>query len=260
MARKEKVKPKEIVRKLPLEQSATAAPVVIAPHLPAMEKIGEVRTVRRNTLLPLMGAGHPQATRGEGVMSPVPPKMSPPSQLAGKLQEPNVAQVGLSSADGYVRMEIHVEDGRLSIIGVKQVPGPLAMSSAVIRGYAYEVLLNEQQVALGSVPDVGVRRAFANREVEGPQGKHYFINIPAFDFFVRIPKGNISATTLSRLNIVLHKVEDAPDRLTSLSALQKQPGVKAVEVGRLDGIKLEQLPSSVRPQLEQILRETEKWR
>jgi len=260
MAKKEKAKPMEVLRKLPLEQSATAAPVVIAPHLPAMEKIGEVKTVRRNTLLPLMGAGHPQGTRGEGVMSPVPPKMSPPPPLSGKPQEPKVGQVGLSSADGYVRMEVHVEDGRLSIIGVKQVPGPLAMPSAVIRGYAYEVLLNEQQVALGSVPDVGVRRAFANLDVEGPQGKHYFIDIPAFDFFVRIPKGNISATTLPLLNIVLHKVEDAPDRLTSLSALQKQPGVKAVEVGRLAGIKLEELPSAVRPHLEQILRETEELR
>ena len=74
---------------------------------------------------------------------------------------------------------------------------------------------------------------------------------------MRIPKGYVSAVTLSRLNIVLHKVEDAPDRLTSLLALRNQPGVKTVEVGRLAGIKLEQLPSAVRPHLEQILRETE---
>jgi hypothetical protein len=134
------------------------------------------------------------------------------------------------------------------------------MSSAVIRGYAYEVLLDEQQIALGSVPDVGIRRAFANRDVEGPQGKHYFIKVPTFDFFVRISKSDVSSAALPKLNIVLHKVEDAPDRITSLEALQKQPGVKAVEVGRLAGIKLEDLPPAVRPHLEQILDETDKLR
>jgi hypothetical protein len=260
MANEEQAKPLEVLRKLPLEQSATAAHVVIAPHLPAMEKIGEVKTVQRNTLLPLMGAGHSQSTGGEGVMAPVPAKMpaSPPHR--GKAQEPKPGQVGLSSVDGYVRMEVHVENGQLSVIGVKQVPGPLAMPSALIRGYAYEVLQDEQQVALGSVPDVGVRRAFANRDVEGPQGKHHFTNVPTFDFFVRIPKGHVTEATLPKLNIVLHKVEDAPERLTSLAALQKQPGVKTVEVGRLAGIKLEQLPAAVRPHLEEILSETEKPR
>ena len=193
-------------------------------------------------------------------MAQVPSKMPPPLPHTGKSQEPKAGQVGLSSADGYVRIEIHVEDGQLSIIGVKQVPGPLVMSSTVIRGYAYEVLLDEQQVSLGSVPDVGIRRAFANRDVEGPQSKHYFINVPAFDFFVRIPKGNVSAATLSKLNIVLHKVEEAPDRLNTLAALQKQPGVKSVEIGRLAGITLEQLPPAVRPHLEQILRETDELR
>jgi len=270
MANQEEAKPAEVLRNLPAEQSATAVPVVLAPQLPAMEKTGQVKTVLRNTLLPLMGAGAQQTPGGEGRMAPVPPQRPAASPLTGKPQEPKSRaarttdldfepdQDGLGSADGYIRLEVHVENGQLSLTGVKQVPGPLAMPSALIRGYAYEVLLDEQQVALGSLPDVGLRRAFANSDVPGPQGKHYFVNIPTFDFFVRIPKGYFSTVNLPKLNIVLHRVEDAPDRLTSLAPLQKHPGVKTVEVGRLAGIKLEQLSSTVRPQLEQILHEIEK--
>jgi hypothetical protein len=120
------------------------------------------------------------------------------------------------------------------------------------------VLLDEQQVALGSVPDVGVRRSFANRDVEGPEGKHHFAALPTFEFFARIPKGHVSSANLPKLNIVLHNVQEAPDRLTTLTPLQKQPGVNTVEVGRLSGIKLEQLPPAIRPHLEQILKETDK--
>jgi hypothetical protein len=157
-------------------------------------------------------------------------------------------------------LEVHVENGKLSVTGIRQVPGPLVMPSAVIHGYVYEVLLNDQQVGLGSLPDVGVRRAFANRDVPEPQGKHFFIDVPTFDFAVRIPKGQLVTANLPNLNIILHKVEEAPDRLTTLAPLQKQPGVKAAEVGRLAGIKVQELSPAVRPNLEQILRETEKPR
>lgn len=258
MANEEKPKSVEVLRKLPLEQSATAAAVVIAPHLPAMEKMGDVKTVHRNTLLPLMGAGHPQATGGEGVMAPVPEKIPAQSALSAKPQEAKPGVTAVSPGEGYVRMEVHVENGKLSLVGVKQVPGPLTVPSAVIRGYAYEVLVDNQQISLGSLPDVGVQRAFANRDVPDPEGKHHFVKVPTFDFFVRIPQGHISTATLPKLNIVLHKVEDAPDRLTSLSPLAQQPGVKTVEEGRLAGIKLEELSPSVRPQLEHILSQTEK--
>lgn len=92
----------------------------------------------------------------------------------------------------------------------------------------------DQQIALGSLPDVGVRRAFANRDVPGPEGKRYFIKVPAFDFFVRVPQGHISASTLSRLNVILHNVDDAPDRLTTLTPFAKQASVKTIERHSLD--------------------------
>jgi hypothetical protein len=59
MPNPEEIKPLQVPRGLPSEQSVNAPPVIIAPHLPAMEKPGEVKTVQRNPLLPLMGAGPP---------------------------------------------------------------------------------------------------------------------------------------------------------------------------------------------------------
>jgi len=53
-------------------------------------------------------------------------------------------------------------------------------------------------------------------------------------------------------------VREAPDRFTSLAPLQKQTGVNTVEVSRLAGIRLEQVSPTVRPALEQILREIDK--
>jgi hypothetical protein len=247
------IKPVDVLRGLPTEQNATAPPVVAAPRLPAMEKAGEVKTVLRNTLLPLMGAGTPQHTGGVGQMDPVPTQIPPSTVLSAKPQEPKAGPPPSSAADGYVRMEVHVDNGKLSVVGVKHVPGPLALPSALIRGYAYEVLLDDQQVGLGSLPDVGVQRAFANRDVEGPQGKHHFGKLPTFDFSVRIPAAYVVTANLPKLNVVLHNVEDAPDRLTSLAPLGRQPGVKTTEVGRLPGIKMEQLSTTVRPQFERIL-------
>jgi hypothetical protein len=254
MANQEEGKPRK-VRALPVEQSATADPVLAFPSLPAMEKVDAVKTVHRNPLLPLMGAGAPVHTKGEGLMAQVPLKTSPPERPPGAPQQPKVSPPGPTSSDGYIRLELHVENGRLSIIGMKQVPGPLALPSAVARGYAYEVLVDEQQVALGSVPDVGVRRAFANRDVPGPQGKHYIVNVPTFDFSARIPKGYVTTMNLPKLNIVVHRVREAPDRFTTLAPLQRQSGVETEEVGRLAGIKLEELAPAVRPQLEEILKE-----
>jgi hypothetical protein len=254
MADREDIKAQDVQRGLPTEQNATAPPVIFAPHFPAMEKIGEVKTVLRNPLLPLMGAGTSQPIRGVGQMDPVPAKTPPVTGLPAKPQEPKAAPSPLTG-DGYVRIEIHFDKGQLSVVGIKRAPGPLAVPSALIRGYVYEVNLDDQQVGLGSLPDVGVQRAFANRDVEGPQGKHHFAKLPTFNFFVRIPAGYVVRANMPKLQVMLQNVEDAPDRLTSLAPLERQPGVKTSEVGRLSGIELEQLSSTVRPEFERILDE-----
>ncbi|HEV2273235.1 MAG TPA: hypothetical protein VGR96_03675 [Acidobacteriaceae bacterium] len=252
MADRGGIKPGDAVRGLPTEQKPDAPPVVSAPSLPAMEKIGAVKTVARNPLLPLMGSGSPPPTGGIGRMDPISTQKPPGSTLPEKPQQP-IPQAAPTETEGYLRMEVHYDNGKLSVVGVKRVPGPLGMPSGLIRGYVYEVLLNDQEIGLGSLPDVGVQRAFANSTVEGPQGKHHFAKLPTFDFFVRIPVSYVSTENLPKLQLVLHNVEDAPDRLTNLAPLGTQPGVKTTEVGRLAGIQLDQLSPTVRRELEPIL-------
>lgn len=260
MADHEPLKPEEILRSLPLKQDASAAHVVQAPHLPEMEKVEEVKTVARNPLLPLMGGGVAQHPEGEGLMAPVPEGAAEtvlrPPQKPQEMKTPPRPQG--AAEGGYIRLEVHVENGKLSVVGIRHVPGPLAIPSAVIHGYVYEVLLEDQQIALGSLPDVGVRRAFANRDVAEPYNQHFFIEVPSFDFAARIPRAYFVPANLPKLHVVLHKVEEAPDRFTTLAPLQRQPGVKTVEVGRVVGIRPEQLSPALRRKFEEILKETER--
>jgi hypothetical protein len=260
MADEKPINPAQVPRDLPMKQDSNAAPVILAPHLPAMEAAGAVKTVLRNPLLPLMGSATALPTGGHGLMAAVPPQRPPSAPPSGKPQEPKPGTQVQTPGEGYVRLEVHVENGKLSVAGVKQVAGPLTMPSAVIHGYAYEVLLNDQQVALGSLPDVGLRRAFANADVPGPQGKHYIIDVPTFDFSVRVPNGHFVTANLPQLQIVLHNVTEAPDRLTTLAPLAKQPGVKTTEVGRLAGIKLQELTPALRTTFQHLLVETDKLR
>jgi hypothetical protein len=53
------------------EQRPMGAPIVNAPGLPMMEAIGRVTTVRRNSLLPTMGADFAAAPTGENLMTKV---------------------------------------------------------------------------------------------------------------------------------------------------------------------------------------------
>jgi hypothetical protein len=239
----------------PATEQRPMGPVIVnAPALAYMEAVGQVKTVLRNTQLNLMGIESSRPA-GDNLMTKV-QDMSQTSPESGQgLQRPRSDQAVPSPTDGYVRVEIHFANGQLSVIGASEVPGPLTLPSAVINGFAYEVLLGDQQIALGSVPDVGLRRAFANRDVPGPEGKHRFIQVPSFDFFVRIPKSYISDMNLPKLTILLHNVRQAPDRLVPGAALQKQSGVEIAEVARLFGLRLEQLPASARSLFEKLLQD-----
>ena len=237
------------------EQRPMGAPIVNAPGLPLMEAVGKVKTVLRNSLLPTMGADVPAAPTGENLMTKIGDMSETPPWPGQGPQRPKPDQAASSSTEGYIRVERHAANGQLSVIGASEVPGPLTIPSAVINGLAYEVLVDDQQIALGSIPDVGLRRAFANRDVPGPEGKHRFIQVPTFDFFVRIPKAHVSDANLPKLTVVLHNVRQAPDRLAPATALQRQAGVETIEVARLSGLSLERLPPAARPLFEKVLQE-----
>lgn len=235
------------------------APPFRLPNLPIMENRGGVKTILRQPglpemvleALPLPGPRQTLMGKWGGPLPPSAPPEVPPthSPQQGPPQPP-----GVVAPDGYARVEMHSENGQLSVVGVHDVPGPLILPDALARGYVYEALVGDQQVALGSLTDVGLSRSFANIDVPGPEGKHRIFLKPSFNFFVRIPKAQFTVNNLPQLNILLHELTDAPDKLLPLVPLSKQPGVQAAQVASLTGIRLEKLPPIIRPQFENLLR------
>jgi hypothetical protein len=238
------------------EQQLNAAPIKLA-NIPDMEARGAVKTILQQPTLKAMAIDAPHVAVAQNVMAAVAPGVAthegPPNtaQLGG----PNnpAAQTPVSATDGYARVEMHSENGVLSVVGVHEVPGALVLPTTVAHGLVYEATVDDQQVALGSLPDAGLSRSFANADVPGPEGKHRVFTRPSFNFFVRIPKAQLTTAALPKLNIVLHRVTDAPERLTALTPLARQPGIQAVEVSRLPGLALEKLTPEVRPQLERLV-------
>jgi hypothetical protein len=148
---------------------------------------------------------------------------------------------------------VHSENGVLSVTGAHEVAGPLALPSTVPNGLVYEALLGDQQVGLGAATDAGMSRSFANANVPGPERYHRLTQRTSFDFFVRVPKAQLTTAAMPNLNIVLHRVTNAPDRLTPGVALLKQPNIGVAEVSRLPGIAMEKLTPELRPQFEKLM-------
>lgn len=160
-------------------------------------------------------------------------------------------------SDGYVRLKIHMEDGKLSVTDAKEVPGPFVTQTAVNLGYNYEVTTDDKPISLGFLPDVGVRRSFANIDAPGIELREHITILPSFDFFVRVPKNQISEKTLPRMTIAVHEVKQTPDTLLKEVPLIKQTGLVSTEIGRMDGIKIDEVPKEVRSELKRILKEKE---
>ena len=157
--------------------------------------------------------------------------------------------------DGYVRLKIHMEEGKLSVTDVKEVPGPFITQTDVNLGYNYEVLTDEKSISLGFLPDVGIRRSFANIGIPGLERREYITVLPSFDFFVRVPKNQISEKTLPRMTITVLEVKQTPDVFLKGVPLTKQTGIISTEIGRMDGIKIDKVPKEVSSKFERILKE-----
>jgi hypothetical protein len=240
---------------LPRHQSAKAAPVVVNRDLPTMAAPRSIRAEPKKAGQILMDMGAKRPAGGKERMAKVPKNTSGKQPNERKPQQPyrRTAQAAL---DGYVRLELHRENGRLSVVGVHEVAGPLTIPDAIIHGHVYEVLVGDRRIGLGSIPDAGGRHSFANADVPGPEGKHHFIAEPAFDFFVRVPKAELTQAALPHLQVVLYRITAAPDRL-SAQPLAKHPGVEAVAIAHLPGIETAALPPNVRRHLERLLRNSE---
>ena len=224
------------------------------PNMPTMEAVGTVKTPMQTANLKLMTMDAPAAA-GQVHMDAFRPGLSEvvhPAALQPQQGTPLTHAV--QPSDGYVRMEIHSENGQLSIVGVHSVDGPLAQPETITPGLVYEATIDNQQVALGSLPDANISRAFANSDVPDYHGKHRVTLRTSYNFFVRIPRSHLTAVTLPKLNIVLHNVTSAPGLVKPGIPLPQQTSILHQEVGRISGINLASLPVEIKPLLQNLLK------
>jgi hypothetical protein len=167
-----------------------------------------------------------------------------PEQKEGKVTRAEAAQ----QPEGYVRLRLRVTDGEMSVVGAKAVEGPL-VEPKLQGALAYEVTVGERRIAAGGIPDVGERRSFPDPEGRGEMSGHHVEELRTYEVSVRVPKEQVSAAALPRLEIALYKMkEELPeargDRLPP-GPIGAQFERELREVGRMKGIRPDRLARPV---------------
>jgi hypothetical protein len=155
----------------------------------------------------------------------------------------------------YLRLRLHVEDGQLSLVDAHKVEGPLTMEDKIYGNQAYEVTLESKRIAAGSIPDVGVNRSFPNPDGPSGQEGHYFIELPSYDFDIRIPRDNLSPSMLSKAEIAVYRIKGMTrEPIAGDKSLRDQFGAELREVARIKGIPLKKLAKPVQAEINRFFR------
>ena len=223
-------------------------PVVSNPKLPRMsDRPPRPRSIGGKVLLM---AETPKADTGKQKRMPPFTRTAAPRapRVRPAQEEPNGRRDTAEQPAGYVRLRLRVRDGEMDVVGAKAVEGPL-VESKLQGALAYEATVGKKRVAAGAVPDIGERRSFADPKGKGELRGHHVEQLPSYEVAVRVPKDQVSAAALPRLEIALYRVkEELPETRTDMlpaGPIGEQFDRELREVGRLKGIKPDRLSDSV---------------
>jgi hypothetical protein len=128
-------------------------------------------------------------------------------------------------SDGYVRMQVRLQDGKLSVLEAHEVEGPLVQPDTLTNGLVHEVLVDNQRVAVGVHPEANLSRSF-EEPGRGPGGHHTSVR-RIVDMTVRVPTSAIRGVDPARVTINVHEVQEHPAvSLAPLARLADQPALK----------------------------------
>jgi hypothetical protein len=235
-----------------------AEPVVEDPKLPEMtDEAPKPRRIARKILLMPEKPPAPKGARNR--MDPVPAKRPRAARqktpLPDQQERPTRPRARAGGGEGYVRLHMRVDPDGLSVQNITQVDGPLIAHEELHGDLAYEVTVGGDRVASGSLPDVGMRRAFPPLEPEPGQEGHFFTPAPTYEFIARVPKDAISLDALPQVDVAVYGIKDGPvPRTEGPEPLAAAHPRQLREVARLSGIKLEDLPRSVQAEARRALR------
>jgi hypothetical protein len=158
---------------------------------------------------------------------------------------------------GYVRLRLRVRDGEMDVVGAKAVEGPL-VETKLQGALAYEATLGPRRVAAGAIPDVGERRSFPDPKGKGEMRGHHVEQLRTYEVNVRVPKDQVSAAALPRLEIALYRLKEElpearPDMLAA-APIGEQFERELREVGRMKGIKPDKLSDPVAAQVKKAFK------
>jgi hypothetical protein len=239
-------------------QREDAEPVADQPDLPRMDE-PETRRTPGVSQDRLMDEHTPPAAAdaGRGEMAAIPAELGvtrpPDGEYPPQQPRPGAPAAPGEPGGGYLRLQLRVDDGEVSVIGASRVAGPLRMPGPLQGGLAYEVTIGPRQLGAGDVPDPGVRRGFV--PPDQPERGHSVIPMPSYEFTARFPADEVSTVNLPDLQVTVYRLD--PGQAVSLTAdrpLREHVGRVAQEVATLRGIRTERLPQEVRASLERALR------
>jgi hypothetical protein len=153
-----------------------------------------------------------------------------------------------ASDDGYMRMEVRLQDGKLSVLEAHEVQGPLVQPDTLMNGLVSEVLVNNEQVAVAAHPEAIVSRSF-EEPGHGPGGHHTSV-APNVEFVVRVPIDALRGVDPANVSIHVLDAQEHPSvKLTPRVRLAEQPSLNLAPQTSVTLDRIE-LPSSLRSLME----------
>jgi hypothetical protein len=244
------------------------------PNLPREMQTGRAAApVVENARLPKMTDRAPAPTpiAGKTVLMPAQPKAdtartgrmaafkaAAPAALrqpATRAEMQGGKAVTAARGAGYVRLRLRVAGSRVSVAGATAVEGPLVPDSKLDGDLVYEARLGDRRVAVGSVPDAGVRRSFPAPGGPPEMRVHHEEELPVYEVAVRVPASEVALADLPKLEVALFRPkEELPRGPLEARPLAEQFSRQLREVGRLKGIRADKLEAPAQAQLRKALR------
>lgn len=222
---------------------------------PSMERMAAdpPAPVVRGAVMPAQPAPQAGPTPAGNVMERfVPPTGEPAAAFPKEDMRPFPTTAGpVVGRESYVRLGVRVVHGKMSIVNVAEVDGPLTMSSEIVGAHAYEVVLDAKTIAIAGIPDIGVSRSFPRPGTH----EHFITERDTFEFNVRVPRAALPENAIPRVAVTLYRFPDASRRIVS-GAIARQPGLQATVIAKLDALPETAFEAQARTQVRQIFPNT----